>query len=447
MRRFRPTSLAGQMALLLGLALLVAQLANFALILNERQKLGLAQSEGPAITTFATVADDYGDAAPEFRQAVIDDNRRRGARFAATSASGIADSERDTALEEEVGSALAKAGANATMVRAARGPGATGARGRRRDLPSDIQLLRVAARQADGRWLTARMATPRRDPLLALRLGAATLVLYLLVLGATLWIAVRIARPLRDLTRAAVRFEGRAEPIPVPSRGPGDVAQAIAAFNAMSRRMTGLLDEKDHMLGAIGHDLRTPLASLRIRVETMEPVEEREAAIAKIEEMTAMLEGILVLARTGRAREAAREVDLAALAEALVEEYRDLGQPVSFTTSARQVATVQPDLIRRALRNLIGNAVKYGGSAEVSVAPADGGIALNVADHGPGIPSDAREQVLQPFHRLEGSRNRDTGGAGLGLAIASSIAESHGGRLMLADNPPRGLKASILIGG
>ncbi|WP_116090732.1 sensor histidine kinase [Sphingomonas crusticola] len=447
MKRFLPTSLAGQMALLLGLALLVAQLANFALILNERQKLGLAQSEGPAIITFATVADDYGDAAPIFRQAVIEDQSRRGARFAEAAQSGIGESERDTALETQIDAALAKAGATARSVRAARGPGTdvNPRTGRRREVPPDIQLLRIAAQQQDGKWLTARMATPRRDPLLALRLGAATLLLYLLVLGATIWIAVRIARPLRDLTRAAGRFQGRDEPIAVPSRGPGDVVRAIEAFNAMRHRVTALLDEKDHMLGAIGHDLRTPLASLRIRVESMEPREEREAAIAKIEEMTAMLEDILVLARTGRARETAREVDLAALAEALVEEYRELGQPVSFVESARQVAAVQPDLIRRALRNLIDNAVKYGGSARVSVARTADGVAVTVADEGPGIDAAERQRVLQPFQRLEGSRNRGTGGAGLGLAIASSVAESHGGRLILADNVPRGLKASILL--
>jgi signal transduction histidine kinase len=447
MRRFLPTSLAGQMALLLGLALLVAQLANFALILNERQKLGLAQNEGPAIITLATVADDYGDAAPIFRQAVIDDRSRRGARFARAAVSGISDSERDPGLEAEVAAALAKAGASAKSVRAARGPGreASPRTRRPREVPADIQLLRIAVEQPDGSWLTARMATPKRDPWLGVRLGAATLLLYLLVLGATVWIAVRIARPLRDLTRAAGRFQGRDEPIPVPTRGPGDVVQAIEAFNAMRRRMTSLLDEKDHMLGAIGHDLRTPLASLRIRVESMEPPEEREAAIAKIEEMTGMLEDILVLARTGRARESAREVDLTALAEAVVEEYRELGRPVTFVDSPRQVLAVQPDLIRRALRNLIDNAVKYGGSADVSVAPTADAIALRVADRGPGIDAAERKRVLQPFHRLEQSRNRDSGGAGLGLAIASSVAESHGGRLMLEDSKPHGLTASILL--
>ncbi|WP_420139667.1 sensor histidine kinase [Sphingomonas sp.] len=435
------------MALLLGFALLVAQLANFALILNERQKLSLARTEGPAIATFAAVADDYGDAAPIFRKAVIEDQSRRGARFAAAATSGIADKDRDAALESQLRTALIKAGAPAQAIRAARGGDAQISlrTGRRRDFPPDLQLLRFATRQQDGSWLTARIATAKRDPLLAVRLGAATVLLYLLVLGATIWIAIRIARPLRNLTRAAIRFQGRGDPISVPSRGPSDVAQAIEAFNAMGQRMTRLLDEKDHMLGAIGHDLRTPLASLRIRIETMEPAEERDAAIAKVMEMTAMLEDILVLARTGRARESARDVDLTALAEAVVEEYREMGQPVTLGPSTRQVASVQPDLVRRALRNLIDNAVKYAGGAAVTVEAADGGILLSVADTGPGIPAEARDRVMRPFQRLEDSRNRDTGGAGLGLAIATSVAESHGGRLILADNHPKGLKASIRL--
>src|SRR4029079_640784 len=190
-----------------------------------------------------------------------------------------------------------------------------------------------------------------------------TLLLYLIVLGAGVWIAMRLARPLRDLTRAADAFGGRTDPVAVPVRGPSDLRSAIEAFNAMNRRVLSLVDEKDRMLGVIGHDLPPPLASLRIRVESMEPEEDRAAAIAKIAELTAMLEDILVLARSGRAREESRSVDLAALAEAVVEECRDLGQPVELAESARLVAEAQPMLLRRALRNLIENAVKYGGNA------------------------------------------------------------------------------------
>ena len=443
MKRWAPRSLAGQMALLLGAALLVAQLVNFALILNDRQRLSLAQNEGPAITRFVGVAGDLAAAAPEFHAAVLADASHRGARFVTGRESGVAETDRDPAIEGRLRHALAEQAVAATAVRA----GTPGAADPGRKLPRDMQLLRLAVRRPDGSWLAGGLAVPRRDPWLAARLGGATLLVYLIVLGASLWLALRLARPLRDLTRAAEAFAGRTAPIEVRPRGPADLAGAIEAFNAMNRRVAVLLDEKDRMLGAIGHDLRTPLASLRIRVESMAPDEEREAAIAKIAEMTAMLEDILVLARAGRAREAAKRVDVTALVEAVVEEHRQLGQAVEMVVGARLVLAIQPSLVRRAVGNLIDNAVRYAGAARVTVAAAGAGVAIAVIDAGPGIPADELGRVLQPFYRGEGSRNRETGGSGLGLAIAQGIAESHGGTLRLSATDPHGLTAVLTLMG
>jgi signal transduction histidine kinase len=199
------------------------------------------------------------------------------------------------------------------------------------------------------------------------------------------------------------------------------------------------------MLGAIGHDLRTPLASLRIRAENMGPDEERERLVATVEEMAATLEDILTLARTGRAREPVRPVDVAALADAVVEEFRELGRPVAFASSPRAVLSIQPNLLRRALRNLVDNAVAYAGSATVTVEERPGGIEIRIEDDGPGIPTDRLEEVLDPFRRLESSRNRDSGGAGLGLAIANAAALAHGGRLELSNRPGGGLRAALIL--
>jgi len=442
MRIWRPRSLAGQMALLFGLALLIAQLANFALILNERQKLSLSQNQGPALTSLASVAADYAQAPPEFRPALIEDNSRRGTRLATTAKSAIAERERDAELEGRVGKALADAGTgiSADRIRASSRPEA-GARPQ----PPGTQTLRVEIRQADGSWLAARLRTLRRDPWLGARLGAATILLYLLVLGASAWVASRIARPLRDLRHAADRFDGRSAPPDVAERGSDDVAHTIRAFNAMGARMAGLLGEKDVMLGAIGHDLRTPLASVRIRLEGMEPEDERAAAIATLDEMNRTLDNILTLARTGRTREGARPMDVTALAEALADDYADGGAAVTFIGDAREVASVHPDLLRQALRNLIDNALKYGGSAVLSVVGRSDAVTLAVTDQGPGIPPGEMGRVTEPFYRVERSRNRATGGTGLGLAIARSIAEMHGGTLDLAANQPTGLNATITL--
>jgi signal transduction histidine kinase len=301
--------------------------------------------------------------------------------------------------------------------------------------------------------------TPRPDPWLAARLAAATLLLYVLVLGTMIFLAARIARPLRDLAAAAEGFGGSGETPFVEPRGPSDLAHAIEAFNAMNRRVAALLAEKDHMLGALSHDLRTPLASLRIRAENIEPEEERLKVVGTIEEMTAMLEDSLLLVRAGRTREQARAVDVGALADVVVEEFRELGHDVSLVnegrslvsegrslvSEGRQIACVSPALLRRAIRNLVDNAVKYGGSAQVSVRLEGGEALIVVADRGPGIPAAELERVQEPFFRLEESRSRTTGGTGHGLTIARAIAEGAGGTLRLANRPEGGLSAVLSI--
>ena len=453
MTRFFPKSLIGQMALLIGAALLVAQLINFALILNERQKLSLAQNQGPAITRFAAVAGDWRQAPSEFRTAVLEDSSRRGAQFVAAGQSTVAaTAKRESAIEDRLRQALDGNGVQTAEVRAeftsgrrsdpagGRSPGARKAR-----TGPEVPILVLSARLSDGQWLNGRLVTPRADPWLSARLGAATVALYLLVLGATLFVAMRLARPLRDLARAADRFGGRGEPVVVAPTGPADLRRAIEAFNAMNRRVVVLLDEKDRMLGAIGHDLRTPLASLRIRAEAMSPEAERVHMAATIDEMTAMLEDILVLARSGRDREEERVMDVTALADAIVEEFRVLGREVEMAESGRHVLAVRPNLLRRALRNLIDNALTYGGSARIAVTRRDGGLVIEVRDRGPGIPAAEIGQVLEPFYRVEGSRNRETGGSGLSLAIARAAAEAHGGELRLANAPDGGLLAALIL--
>ena len=449
MRRLLPSSLLGQMLLLIGAALLVAQAVNFAFLLNEQQKLSLARNEGPAIGRFTQAASVIAATAPQERRMLLSAHRagRSAAyRLAPQSAIDRDRIERNPRIEERLTAALLEARVPIRAVRAAspmgvvpvHGPAGHGHHEARR-------MLLLAAQLDDGSWLDARFDSPRADRWLIHRLLLATAMLFFLVFGAAWWIARRLARPLRDLTRAAEGFRGHSPAEPVTPRGPSDLRRAVEAFNAMNRRTLALLDEKDRMLGAIGHDLRTPLASLRIRAENMGPEEERERLVATVEEMAATLEDILTLARTGRAREPVRPVDLAALADAVVEEFRDLGLAAEFRQSERAVLAVQPNLLRRALRNLMDNAVAYGGQAAVTVVERTGEIEIRVEDEGPGIPAERLEEVLEPFRRLDSSRNRASGGAGLGLAIALAVAQAHGGRLELANREGGGLSASLVL--
>ena len=185
------------------------------------------------------------------------------------------------------------------------------------------------------------------------------------------------------------------------------------------------------------------MASLKIRAESIEPAGERERIVETIDDMTRMVDGILSLARLGQSTEPRLLVDLSALADSVVEEFRELGKDVTFDDAPRIPVRMQPGLVRRLLRNLIDNAVKYGERARVSVAETPDAVELRVQDDGPGIPQAALKEVLQPFTRMEQSRSRETGGMGLGLSIADSIARSQGATLVLLNKSPSGLCATV----
>jgi signal transduction histidine kinase len=454
-RRFVPKSLIGQIALVMALALLVAQAINFGLVFNERQRATRNQIEGPPVARFVAFAQRVAALPPPQRAGEVGGRGRRS-RFSIDAQSIVAPQDNDERIaarlrDQAAGTGLAIGDARGAVsdevplpprVRERFDPEQ---RARAEERMRRFQTLRLSIQLEDGRWLNGWMVTPRPNPWLAVRLAGSTLLIYVLLLGAIVLIALRLGRPLRDLTAAAKSFEGRGEAPQVTPGGPADVRRAILAFNAMSARVSIMLDEKDRMLGAIGHDMRTPLASLRIRAESMEPESERRKMIATIEEMDAMLEQTLALARAGRATEQVRPVDLHALVDALVEEFRTLGQPVAMEAGARHVAAVQPNLLRRALRNLIENGVRHGGGARVAVRAEGDAIALDVTDTGPGIPEAELKNVLEPFVRLEASRNRETGGSGLGLALARSAAQAHGGSLVLENRPQGGLLARILL--
>lgn len=313
------------------------------------------------------------------------------------------------------------------------------------DLPPGqmSETVHLAAQLPDGTWLIGRFQSLRSLPIFLNPIFVVQLALFIAVLGISLFWASRISRPMRVLAYAAENLRPQDEIAPIPEEGPRDVRTAIVSFNAMARRVKDLLEEKDRMLSAIGHDLRTPLASLRIRAESVEPEAERERIVETINEMTRMVDEILSLARLGRSSEKVQMVDLSALTDAVVEEFREMGKDVTFEEAPRMPLSMQPLLVRRLLRNLIDNAVKYGERARVSIADKPCALELIVDDDGPGIPESRMAEVLQPFTRLEDSRSRQTGGMGLGLSIAEAIARSQRATLALANRPDGGLRAAV----
>ena len=312
-----------------------------------------------------------------------------------------------------------------------------------RDLPQTIAVAGIS--NGDG-WDIVR--APVREthehfgPLFPLLRAAALTVL----LSFVLWLVLRrITGPLASLTRRTEEFaRNPANSEKVQPRGPDDVRRLIAAHNAMEARIGAMLDEKDVMLGAIGHDLKTPLAALRVRVESVENDIARGRMVDSIEDITRTLDEILLLARVGKNGEAAERTDLAALAASVVEEFEDMGEIVELEAS-RVVAPVHLTWLKRGLRNLVSNALRYGGNAKVAVFAQGDCAILRVEDSGPGIPQERIAEMLEPFTRGEASRNRETGGAGLGLTLARAVADQHGGELELSNRPQGGLRAEFRL--
>ena len=302
--------------------------------------------------------------------------------------------------------------------------------------------------QLDERsWLNMVYAKPASLIQTTLTPGyyAALVITVLIFAFVALFVARRISRPLRDLAKSAERL-GRGEELEMlREEGPDDIRSTVAAFNRMQVRLRRFLQDRTRVLAAIGHDLRTPITSLRLRAEFIADVETRDKFNSTLDEMQGMAEAALSLSQSEAISEATRAVDLNALIESLCDDLADLGWHVQFRPDGRFPYPCRPASLRRALRNVIENAVRYGERARVQLRSLSECVEILVEDDGPGIPEADREKVFEPFVRLEASRNRDTGGVGLGLSIARSIIRHHGGDIVLSQRTPSGLSVHIRL--
>jgi signal transduction histidine kinase len=298
----------------------------------------------------------------------------------------------------------------------------------------------------DG-WLTARFVrpptpSPAPDILIAAALGT------ILTGAAAAWLAGRVSRPLSALAYAADEVaRGRTAPR-LMADGPEDIRRAAEAFNEMSRRVTRTLESHRQLLSAVGHDLRTPLAAMRITAEFVDDAETRDRLTRNLDELQSLTEAVLSAARSGPGEEP-RRTDLATLIESICDDLIELNLPIEMQIQGLAPCSCRPNEIRRAVRNLIENAVRYGGSARVALRTDPDFFVATIEDDGPGIPEDRLEEVFEPFVRLEESRNNATGGAGLGLTLARAIVREHGGDIVLENRRSGGrivgLRASMRL--
>ena len=305
--------------------------------------------------------------------------------------------------------------------------------------------LQVSVQLEDGRWLNARAGAPQREARWAFSslyfLGAMALAVVLVVV----LVVRRVTRPMNRLAEAADRLGRGESPGPVPEEGPEEVRRTTQAFNRMQERLERFVADRTRLLAAVSHDLRTPITSLRLRAEFIEDEEVREKILETLEEMQRMAEETLAFAREEATREDTQTVDLAALLDSLCQDLADMGREVDFAEAMRSPLPCRPVALKRAFRNLIENAVRHGTRARVRLDSTGSALMVEIDDDGPGIPEADFERVFEPFVRLEESRSRETGGVGLGLAIARSILRAHGGDIALANRPEGGLRVTVSL--
>jgi signal transduction histidine kinase len=301
-------------------------------------------------------------------------------------------------------------------------------------------MTRVAVHLGDGSWLNFVAEVPPEEPLWRPRFFGPLTGGWLAVMLLSVLAVRRAAKPLALLAAAAQRLGRDVNAPPVPISGPREVRFAALAFNEMQTRLRRFIEDRTQMIAAISHDLRTPITRLKLRAEFVEDDEQRVKMLSDLDEMEAMIASTLAFARDDAAREIRRPFDLAELLEVLCGEFEAVYQgPANLTITAGVSG------LKRAFANLLENARKYGDGVELTLHADPRQVTVTITDQGPGIPDVEMDRVFAPFYRVENSRNRDTGGTGLGLAVARSAIRAHGGDIALANRPEGGLCVTVIL--
>jgi signal transduction histidine kinase len=304
----------------------------------------------------------------------------------------------------------------------------------------------IEAALSDGHWLLFGSnldPPPPIDPV-ATQFSQVSFAAWLAVsilLGVLLSMlsARRLVKPLAQLAIAVEQLGGSGDASPIPAHGPKEVRGTIQAFNRMQERLRRFNNDRTRMIAAMSHDLRTPLTRLRLRAELVEDQEQQQKMLAELDMMAEMIESVLSFAQDDTKHESRSLVDLSALVEGICQDASDAGEPVTFSGPRGVTISCRPTAIRRAVSNLVDNAVKYGKSAAVSLIPDSERVVITVDDEGPGIPRSEREKVFEPFYRIGSARDPETGGVGLGLSVTRSIVWEHGGEIILGNHQGGGL--------
>jgi len=435
--RMLPAGFGGQVAGILLLGLLLSQaLASvlYVVLLPEWQRQLRPQEAVTKLdlTVRALEAASAGDR-PKFAQLLADNHFAIG--YDPTGTFGTLPDSSDAAsaeLRRELAQRLGKA-ADAVHVQLASGPSAP-------------ELKRIEVRLADVGVVSIVAPVGPEHRLGLVEQAAIVAFVVFVIAGLWIWLTWTVNAPLMRFAQAAERVGLDVHAPAFPEQGPAEVRRVIRAFNQMQVRLQRMLSDRTLMLGAISHDLRTPLTRLRLRIETGRVDEDRPKMLADIESMESMLTSTLSFVRGVEDAEAAEDVDLDLTLQTVCDMITDVGGSVSYEGPPRCRYLCKPQAMMRALTNVIANAAKYGKQARVRLERTSGaGYTIEVADDGPGLPDEEKPKVFEPFYRTQSARDRDSQGMGLGLSIARSVVLSHGGTIELKDALPHGLVVRIML--
>jgi signal transduction histidine kinase len=313
------------------------------------------------------------------------------------------------------------------------------------DWPQQNGHYALLVQLTDGSWLMFNVLS-RSWGLGQWQRDLIVIVLVLLSTGLVALIATRrLARPLQQFAEGARRFGVDFRAPPIEPVGPQEIRQAILAFNAMQAQLQHFIKDRTQMLAAISHDLRTPLTRMRLRGEFIEDPEQQQRLFRDVDEMQVMINTSLEFFRDDARLEQATPFDLAELLHTLMDDYRDQFIDITFSGPSHLVYFGRPLGLKRVITNLLDNAIKYACEPAIELLEGDEQLTIRILDRGPGIPVENHEQVFAPFFRLEGSRNKSTGGMGLGLSAARAIVLEHGGTLTVRNRRAGGLEAKVVL--
>lgn len=458
MSRLRPRSLFGQILVLLLGGFLVSQAVGWWLYSADRAQAVRAVSGFAAAERVANAARLMREAPADWRDRLASAMSDETFRVRVTAGPVELPPSQDAAAAQVIAAYLAdqlpgERGFRVSVAPTAPqsgfgprfGPGRMAGHGPMMHGLGAYRDLQVALPLAEGRWLAVATGLPDTGPAFSSQFLVSMAAMGLITLGVAGWAARRVTAPLAALARAAERLGSDVSAPALPEAGSNEMRQASKAFNAMQASLRAFIDNRTGLLAAISHDLRTPLTLLRLRAEALEATPDRERLLVTVGEMESMIGATLDFARGTAITEPRRPTDLPALLRSAVDDMADAGLPVTMDAAQPVVIECRPSALKRALVNLLENAVKYGGAARAAITIEPGATVVCVDDPGPGIPERELERVFEPFFRLDPSRSRDSGGVGLGLAIARAIVIAEGGSLALSNLPGGGLRARLTL--